>query len=78
MDIFTWIITILAIVGVVLNINKRVEGFYLWVGSNLAWGVIDYNAGLYAQAVLFIVYTGLSVWGIIEWRKKDSEMANNG
>jgi nicotinamide mononucleotide transporter len=71
MDIFTWIITILAIVGVVLNIKKRVEGFYLWVGSNLAWVVIDYNAGLYAQAVLFMVYTGLSVWGIIEWRKKD-------
>jgi len=71
MDIFTWIITILAIIGVVLNIKQRVEVFYLWVGSNLAWVFIDYKAGLYAQAVLFMVYTGLSVWGIIEWRKKD-------
>lgn len=68
---FIWIITILAIVGVVLNIKRRIEGFYLWTMSNIGFVVVDYNAGLYAQAVLFMVYTGLSVWGIIEWRKKD-------
>lgn len=66
-----WIITLMAIGGVVLNIKRRVEGFYLWTISNIGFVAVDYNAGLYAQAVLFVVYTGLSVWGIIEWRKKD-------
>ena len=69
MDLFTWIITVIAIVGVILNIKKRVEGFYLWTVSNGAWIYIDVRAGLYAQAAMFVVYTGLSIWGICEWRK---------
>lgn len=67
---FIWIITIMAIAGVVLNVKKRIEGFYFWTISNIGFVAVDFNAGLYAQAVLFVVYTGLSVWGIIEWRKK--------
>ena len=32
--------------------------------------------GIYAQAALFIVFTGLSIWGWIEWgRKKWADMA---
>ena len=68
---FIWIITLMAIAGVVLNVKRRIEGFYLWTISNIGFVVVDYYAGLNAQAVLFIVYTGLSIWGIIEWRKKD-------
>ena len=70
---FIWIITTMAIVGVIFNVKKRIEGFYLWTISNLGFVVIDYKAGLYAQALLFVVYTGLSIWGIVEWRKKDPQ-----
>ena len=69
---FTWIIAILSIAGNFLNVKKRVEGFYLWGITNLAWVAIDIKAGLYAQAALFLVYTGLAIWGIWKWRLKRS------
>lgn len=68
---FIWIITLLAIAGVALNVKRRIEGFYLWTFSNLGFIWVDYHVGLYAQALLFVIYTGLSLWGIFEWRKKD-------
>ena len=69
MEVFTWIVTGIAVLGVILNIKKRVEGFHLWTLSNAAWIYIDHKAGLDAQAGMFVVYTGLSIWGIYEWRK---------
>lgn len=66
-----WGVTVLAIVGVVLNIKKRKECFYVWVFTNSAWMVYDYWMGAMAQAALFAVYVGLAVWGILEWRKPE-------
>ena len=31
--------------------------------------VIDFTHGVYGQAFLQAVYAGLSVWGLIEWRR---------
>ena len=31
------------------------------------------NAGLYAQAFLFLIYFLLAVWGLYQWRIKDAE-----
>ena len=64
-----WIVTAFAIVGVVLNIKKRKECFYVWLCTNTIWMVYDYTIGAVAQSALFAVYVGLAVWGIIAWRK---------
>jgi nicotinamide riboside transporter PnuC len=72
MEFITWIVTITAIIGVIYNIKKRVEGFYLWTLTNTAWVYLDAKAGLYSQAFLFIVYTGLSIYGILVWRKESA------
>lgn len=65
----TWLITVLSIVGVVLNIKKRRSSFGVWAVTNAAWCVVDYWHGLYAQAALFAVYFGLALYGLREWRK---------
>jgi len=65
----TWLLTILSLVGVVLNIKKARACFYIWAFTNAAWAVIDYRAGLLAQSALFAVYFALALWGIASWRK---------
>ena len=64
----TWLLTILAIVGVILNIQKKQICFYIWAVTNAGWAIIDFYKGIPAQAFLFLVYFGLSVWGIIKWK----------
>jgi len=66
--IWTWLITILSIIGVVLNIHKRKECFYIWAVTNFAWMVIDFYKEIYSQSALFAVYFLLAVYGIIKWR----------
>lgn len=65
-----WFITFLSLIGVVLNIYERRECFYIWAVTNFCWMIIDYRAGLLAQAVLFTVYLVLALWGIYKWRHK--------
>jgi len=72
MDSFAWytsLLTILSLIGVVLNIKKRVECFLIWTVTNFSWAWIDFHKEIYAQAVLFAIYTLLSIWGALAWRR---------
>ena len=62
-----WIVSGLALVGVVLNIKKKQACFFVWLVTNSLWCIYDYSIGAYAQSVLFMVYTLLAIWGIVEW-----------
>jgi len=68
----TWTLACLSIVGVVLNIYKRRECFYIWSVTNFSWMAYDFYIGSYAQAALFAVYFCLAVWGILRWRKRSN------
>jgi peptidoglycan biosynthesis protein MviN/MurJ (putative lipid II flippase) len=68
--IIPWLISFVAMIGAVLNIQKDVLGFYIWVCSNLSWIVyILYykQKNLYGQILLWLIFTGLSIWGIFSW-----------
>tara|TARA_Y100000310_G_scaffold247602_1_gene253221 strand:- start:11231 stop:11443 length:213 start_codon:yes stop_codon:yes gene_type:complete len=65
-----WVITALSILGVVLNIKKKRICFLIWAGTNMAWMIIDYKEGIYAQSALMGVYFLLALWGLWEWRRK--------
>ncbi len=62
-----WGITILSIIGVILNIQKRKECFIIWAFTNFAWMVYDLSIGATAQGVLMLVYFILAIWGLIKW-----------
>lgn len=64
-----WLTAAASIFGVVLNIRKRHECFYVWAITNAAWTVIDVMHGVWSQAFLQAVYFCLAVWGIRSWRK---------
>jgi len=69
-DIYFWFITVLSIVGVVLNIYKKKSCFAIWTFTNASWMFIDFYKGIYAQSFLFLVYTVLAIWGLYQWRKE--------
>lgn len=62
------IITLISLVGVILNIYKRREGFYVWAFTNAAWAIYDFKLGAWEQGILFSVYFALAIWGIFKWR----------
>lgn len=70
MNQLSWIITVLSLIGVILNIKKKRACFYIWAVTNAAWTIIDWEKGIPAQASLFFIYFLLALWGIWEWRKK--------
>lgn len=69
MEHIAWILTILSVIGVILNSQKKVSGFYFWLPSNVGWIVVDIHRDLYAQAALFVFYTIMCIYGIYKWKK---------
>lgn len=67
---WTWIVTVLSLVGTVANVKRRSWCFIIWLGTNITWCVVDIRYGLYSQAFLYAIYTGLALWGLHEWRNK--------
>lgn len=67
--IFTWILMIAALVGVILNIKKIRACFFIWAITNFFWMIVDFYKEIYAQSALFAVYFLLALWGIYEWKR---------
>ena len=68
----TWLLTVLSILGVVLNIRKSRASFAIWMVTNASWAAIDFNAGIPAQAVLFGIYFALSAYGYWSWGRLEN------
>jgi len=73
---WTWLITAGSLLGAVLNARKSIKGFYIWVGANVAWVIYDFSIGEMSQAVLFLAYTGITIYGIMQWRKSDKNCSS--
>jgi len=63
-----YFITLLSLIGIVANIQKKRWCFWVWLFTNLAWCVYDFKIESYAQSLLFLVYAGMSVWGLVKWK----------
>ena len=68
-----WTLTVISIVGAVLNIKKKRSSFAVYTVANIGWIAVNVYHGIYAQAALFLVFTGLSTWGWIEWGRRQWE-----
>lgn len=65
----TWALALISLIATVANIHRLQWCFVLWLVTNLSWCVVDARAGIYAQAALHAVYAGLSVYGVVKWRR---------
>lgn len=66
---WTILVTIVSLIGTIANIYKKRWCFIIWLFTNATWCIYDFYKGLYSQSLLFLVYTGLSIWGLKQWKK---------
>lgn len=64
------IVSIIAIIGVVLNIFKRPESYVIWTFTNAYWVWHNYSIGEYEQAYLFAAMFAASIFGAVKWYKE--------
>ena len=61
--------SVLSIVGMWLTAKKKLENWYFWLAVDvLATGIYLYK-GIYFYALLYLIYVGLAVSGLISWKK---------
>lgn len=68
--IIYWTITIVALVGVVLNIELDSRCFLIWMGTNAFFAVRTFFLGAYDMTLLFSIYFILAVAGVYRWNQK--------
>jgi nicotinamide riboside transporter PnuC len=70
MEYIGWIATVIAMIGVVLNARHNIICFYLWIGSNSYYTVVNVLSGSYSQAALFAFNLVMAIYGIYCWKRK--------
>lgn len=64
-----WLLTIISLVGNVLNSFRVKWCFAIWILCNITWLIIDANKGIYSRMTLDAVQTVFCFIGFHEWSK---------
>lgn len=62
-----WFISLLTLLGSILNVKKMPSSFVLWTISNIFWLVFDLVNKVYSRAALDVVNLTTSIWGLVSW-----------
>jgi nicotinamide riboside transporter PnuC len=69
-------VQILEIIGVALALGgqffvnlRQIKGYYLWIASNFALGIVSVQAGLHYMGFLYVAFFGMCVHGIYMWKR---------
>lgn len=57
-------------VGAELNARLRVEGFHVWLVANVALFVVHVSSGLWALALLDVLYLRINFLGMRKWKQQ--------
>ena len=68
-----WVVTIISLIGSVLNAKKSKWCFYIWILANILWLIYDIHIELYSRAALDVIQTIICVSGIIYWKKEENQ-----
>lgn len=71
--ILSWVMSIIALAGTVLNAERNIYGFVFWLVSNLYMTIRFAYIGEHAQALLFLIYTILAIRGMFSWKQKENQ-----
>jgi hypothetical protein len=59
--------------GAELNASMRIEGFFLWLASNIALGLLHAFTGQWLLLVLDVLFFRVSLLGIRNWARERPE-----
>lgn len=71
MEILLPATTIAALFGAYLNSSGKKEGFLVWMVTNLVFMGHNFMIGEYSQSVLFGCYLCITIYGWLQWTKKN-------
>lgn len=63
---YSWIATIICLIGNIINIYRINFCFYLWILGDVMWVCFDIYQDLYSRAILDFVGLCLAIWGVYE------------
>ena len=66
-----WVLSIITLIGTILNVKKKKEGFIFWIIANIGWIYYTLEYELYSQISIWVSFTAASIYGYITWRKDD-------
>ena len=69
-EVIGWIITVIAVGGVLLNNRRHRACFALWLGSNALSAGVHLSASMYALATRDGIFLLLAVQGWILWGRE--------
>lgn len=72
-DIISWIMTGITVIGTVLNSYQKKSGFIFWLISNIFWIGFNIWSESYAQAAVYVFNSCMCIIGIRQWKKHESE-----
>ena len=61
-----------AYIGAELNARQRIEGFYVWLASNVALGVLHAATGLRLLFVLDLLFMRVNIIGMRRWSTRSA------
>lgn len=66
---FGWLLTIIMIIGAILNARKIRSGFIFWIISNVGWVFYNIYTKTYEQIPAWVVLTVVTSYGWYNWGK---------
>ena len=62
-------IAMMSVVAQILLAMRKLENWYLWIAVDLIAIPLFAAKGLYLTAGLYVIYLGLSLWGLRDWAR---------
>lgn len=69
MNIISYVITVITLIGTLGNSFQKIWCFYIWIPTNLFWVVYNVAIRQYQQAIIYTVNCITSIIGLIKWSK---------
>lgn len=63
------VIVLFALLGAVLNAHKRIEGFYVWLATDMLAALFLFTQELYYMSTMYLLFSASCVYGIWHWKK---------
>ncbi|MDO4199663.1 MAG: nicotinamide mononucleotide transporter [Clostridia bacterium] len=70
-NLLSGIVSVIALVGTLMNAERNKWGFAFWLVSNLYFAIRFFVIGEYAQSALFFAYFVLAFRGVLSWTQKE-------
>lgn len=72
-QIFSFVALVFSLWGNWLINKQRKQGFYIWIASNFLWIAVDIYLHNWFQLIMYLVYVGFNIQGLILWSRNDKE-----